>query len=51
MSSERPPLPHFITSASAAIKVRLAEYAWNSRDPERVSLTPDDHPSLSGLGL
>ena len=38
----RPPLPPF-DDASATIKVRLAEDAWNSRDPERVSLayTPD----------
>jgi len=33
----RPPLPPF-TLASAVQKVRLAEDAWNSRDPERVSL-------------
>ncbi|MCD5314423.1 nuclear transport factor 2 family protein [Kineosporia babensis] len=33
----RPPLPPF-TNESAAVKVRLAEDAWNSRDPERVSL-------------
>ncbi len=33
----RPPLPPF-TRESAAQKVRLAEDAWNSRDPERVSL-------------
>ncbi len=33
----RPPLPPF-TRESAARKVRLAEDAWNSRDPERVSL-------------
>ncbi|WP_110188213.1 DUF1348 family protein [Pokkaliibacter plantistimulans] len=33
----RPPLPPF-TDETAAIKVRLAEDAWNSRDPERVSL-------------
>jgi nuclear transport factor 2 (NTF2) superfamily protein len=33
----RPPLPPF-TPESAAQKVRLAEDAWNSRDPERVSL-------------
>jgi uncharacterized protein len=33
----RPPLPPF-TLESAAQKVRLAEDAWNSRDPERVSL-------------
>ena len=33
----KPPLPPF-TLASAAQKVRLAEDAWNSRDPARVSL-------------
>ena len=33
----RPPLPPF-DAASAAVKVRLAEDAWNSCDPERVSL-------------
>ena len=33
----RPPLPPF-TLESAIQKVRLAEDAWNSRDPERVSL-------------
>ncbi|MFG1372105.1 nuclear transport factor 2 family protein [Xanthobacter oligotrophicus] len=40
--SQRPPLPPF-TVESAAQKTRLAEDAWNSRDPERVSLayTPD----------
>ena len=31
----RPPLPHF-TAETAAHKVRLAEDAWNSRDPDRV---------------
>jgi uncharacterized protein len=38
----RPPLPPF-TRETAAQKVRLAEDAWNSRDPERVALgyTPD----------
>jgi len=38
----RPPLPPF-DDASARTKVRLAEDAWNSREPERVSLayTPD----------
>jgi uncharacterized protein len=38
----RPPLPPF-TDATAAEKTRLAEDAWNSRDPERVALayTPD----------
>ena len=33
----KPPLPPF-TRASAMQKVRLAEDAWNSRDPARVSL-------------
>ena len=43
MESERPPLPPFTTVEAAAQKVRLAEDAWNSRDPERVALgyTPD----------
>ncbi len=38
----RPPLPPF-TEATARQKVQAAEDAWNSRDPERVSLayTPD----------
>ena len=38
----RPPFPSF-TAETAAQKVRMAEDAWNSRDPERVSLayTPD----------
>jgi nuclear transport factor 2 (NTF2) superfamily protein len=38
----RPPLPPF-TEGTAIQKVRLAEDAWNSRDPEKVSLayTPD----------
>jgi uncharacterized protein len=35
--STRPPLPPF-TRDSAAQKVRLAEDAWNSRDPDRVAL-------------
>jgi len=40
--SVRPPLPPF-THETAVQKVRLAEDAWNSRDPEKVSLayTPD----------
>jgi len=38
MSQEqRPPLPPF-TRETAAQKVRLAEDAWNTRDPVRVSL-------------
>lgn len=38
----RPPLPPF-TDETAAQKVRLAEDAWNSRDPSRIALayTPD----------
>ncbi len=38
----RPPFPPF-TAESAAEKARLAEDAWNSRDPARVALayTPD----------
>jgi nuclear transport factor 2 (NTF2) superfamily protein len=35
--STRPPLPPF-TTATAIQKVRLAEDAWNTRDPEKVSL-------------
>ncbi|MDF7815239.1 nuclear transport factor 2 family protein [Hymenobacter sp. YC55] len=37
MSELRPPLPPF-TLETARQKARLAEDAWNSRDPERVSL-------------
>lgn len=38
----RPPLPPF-TAETAARKARMAEDAWNSRDPARVALayTPD----------
>ncbi len=38
----RPPLPPF-TDATATQKARMAEDAWNSRDPSRVALayTPD----------
>lgn len=35
--SPRPPLPPF-TRETAAQKVRLAEDAWNTRDPQRVAL-------------
>jgi len=35
--TQKPPLPPF-NEATAIQKVRLAEDAWNSRDPERVSL-------------
>ena len=37
MTETRPPLPPF-DAASAAKKARGAEDAWNTRDPERVSL-------------
>ncbi len=42
MSESRPPLPPF-TRETATTKVRLAEDAWNGREPARVSLayTPD----------
>jgi uncharacterized protein len=33
----RPPVPPF-SAETAATKVRMAEDAWNSRDPQRVSL-------------
>jgi uncharacterized protein len=36
-NAPRPPLPPF-TAETAAIKVRLAEDAWNTREPQRVSL-------------
>jgi uncharacterized protein len=35
--ADRPPLPPF-TRETALQKVRLAEDAWNTRDPERVAL-------------
>ncbi|OON78029.1 nuclear transport factor 2 family protein [Streptomyces tsukubensis] len=37
MTDVRPPLPPF-TEESAREKVQLAEDAWNTRDPEKVSL-------------
>ncbi len=42
VSEPRPPLPPFSVE-SATQKVRLAENAWNTKDPEKVSLayTPD----------
>ena len=36
-AADRPPLPPF-ASESARQKVRMAEDAWNTRDPERVCL-------------
>ena len=38
MDAERPPVPPFTRAEDAALKVRLAEDAWNSRDPARVAL-------------
>ncbi|HXV26099.1 MAG TPA: nuclear transport factor 2 family protein [Alphaproteobacteria bacterium] len=35
--TDRPPLPPF-TEETAITKVRMAEDAWNGRDPERVAL-------------
>ena len=37
LEQPRPPLPPF-NAESAALKVRLAEDAWNTRDPQRVAL-------------
>lgn len=37
MEPPRPPLPPF-DATTAAQKVRMAEDAWNSRDPQRVAL-------------
>ena len=44
MTESRPPFPPF-TLETAKQKVQAAEDAWNTRDPERVSLayTPDSH--------
>lgn len=36
MSEQRPPFPPF-TRQTATEKVRMAENAWNTRDPEKVS--------------
>jgi nuclear transport factor 2 (NTF2) superfamily protein len=37
MMQTKPPLPPF-TQATAIQKIRMAEDAWNTRDPEKVSL-------------
>ena len=44
MESSRPPLPPF-TEASATLKVRGAEDAWNLRDPDRVAGVWCDSPA------
>jgi len=36
-AAARPPLPPF-TRETAIQKIRLAEDAWNTRDPEKVAL-------------
>ncbi len=43
MDAPRPPLPPFTTAQEAERKVRLAEDAWNTQDPQKVALayTPD----------
>ena len=38
MDEARPPLPPFTAFEDAAKKVRLAEDAWNGRDPARVAM-------------
>jgi uncharacterized protein len=45
MDAERPPLPPFTTVQAATQKVRMAEDAWNTREPDRVALayTVDSH--------
>ena len=50
MSTPRPPLPPF-TEETARQKVQLAEDAWNSRDPERVSLFLMDYPHRERLKI
>lgn len=42
MSDERPPLPPF-DEASARAKVRAAEAAWNTRDPDLVAAAYSEH--------
>jgi uncharacterized protein len=43
MEAERPPVPPFLKTEDAVWKVRLAEDAWNGRDPAKVALayTPE----------
>jgi hypothetical protein len=42
MPESRPPLPPF-TLETALQKVRMAEDAWNTRDPQRVALAYTQH--------
>ncbi len=46
---QRPPLPPF-TKVSAKAKVQAAENAWNSRDPERVSMAYTDDSQWRNRG-
>ena len=45
----RPPFPPF-TLETARQKVRMAEDAWNSRDPERVSLAYTENSTWRNRG-
>jgi nuclear transport factor 2 (NTF2) superfamily protein len=38
MENKRPPLPPFYCRRPPRQKIQAAEDAWNSKDPERVSL-------------
>jgi nuclear transport factor 2 (NTF2) superfamily protein len=38
METERPPFPPFTKATDAALKVRLAEDAWNGRNPAKVAM-------------
>lgn len=49
MSDARPPVPPF-TRETAAQKVRSAEDAWNTRDPERVALAYTEDSSWRNRG-
>jgi nuclear transport factor 2 (NTF2) superfamily protein len=46
---QRPPLPPF-TKDSAIAKVQAAEDAWNSRDPERVSMAYTENSQWRNRG-
>ncbi len=49
LGTARPPLPPF-TRETAIQKVRMAEDAWNTRDPERVSLAYTRRQPLAQSG-
>jgi len=42
----RPPLPPYNSVADAVKKVQMAEDAWNTRDPEKVSLAYTEDRNL-----